>query len=308
MILVFGGGGQLGRELARLAKARGAALVALPRAVADIAQPTGVAAALRAHRPTLVINAAAYTNVDGAERDFAAAHQGNALGPAVLAHACAGAAIPLLHVSTDYVFDGTKAGAYAEDEPVAPVGAYGRTKAAGETAIRRAQPRHVILRTSWLYGEFGHNFLKTILRLAREREELRIVADQHGCPTSTRDLATAILRIAPRLQAHDMQALDDVWGTYHFAGAGVTTWHGFAERIVAAQSLFTGRRPPVTPIATADYPTTARRPANSQLGCTRFIARFGFAPRPWAVETIAAVTALGRAAPIPNAARVPHVA
>ena len=303
MILVFGGGGQLGRELAHLAKARGTALVALPRAIADIAQPTGIAAALRAHRPALVVNAAAYTNVDGAERDFAAAHQANALGPAVLAHACAAAAIPLMHVSTDYVFDGTKYGAYGEDDPVAPAGAYGRTKAAGETAIRRAQPRHVILRTSWLYGEFGHNFLKTVLRLARERDELRIVADQHGCPTSTRDLATAILRIAPRLQGHD-----DMWGTYHFAGAGVTTWHGFAERIVAAQSLFTGRRPPVMPIATADYPTAARRPANSWLDCGRFAAHFGFTPRPWAVETIAAVTALGRAAPIPNVARVPHVA
>lgn len=281
MILIFGGAGQLGQELARAAARRQFAVAALSRAQTDISDQAAVAAALTEHSPALVVNAAAYTMVDRAEIETSEALRANAHGPAILATACAGAEIPLLHISTDYVFDGTKVGAYVESDPINPISAYGRSKAAGEIAVLRVQPRHVILRTSWLYGEFGHNFLKTVVRLVQEREELRVVADQRGSPTSTRALADAILRIAPRLAAGQ-----EVWGTYHFTGSGVTTWHGFASCIVGAQAPWSGRKPRVTAITTAEFPTPAQRPANSELDCSRFERTFGFRARPWAEEVI----------------------
>jgi dTDP-4-dehydrorhamnose reductase len=280
VILLFGANGQLGQEMVRASSARKTPLVALAHAEADIADAAAVRGAIARHAPALVVNAAAYTKVDLAETDIEAARRGNETGPAVLGEACNAARIPLVHISTDYVFDGTKATAYLETDPVSPASSYGRSKEAGERALREAAPRHVILRTSWVYGEFGHNFLKTILRLAATRDELRIVADQRGCPTATLDLAEAILSIAPRLVAGE-----DVWGTYHFAGSGVTTWHGFASRIVAAQAPITGRSPRVTPITTAEYPVPARRPANSELDCGRFARTFGIRARPWTEET-----------------------
>ncbi len=279
MILLFGSSGQLGQELIRAAAARHVPLTAFLRSQADITDHAQVEAALSERRPSLVVNAAAYTNVDTAETDVAAAAAANEHGPANLATACARGGIPLLHISTDYVFDGTKPKPYLEADPVAPVSVYGRTKAAGEAAVRRALPQHIILRTAWVYGEFGRNFLKTMVRLAQERDELRVVDDQHGSPTATRQLATAILRIAPRLVARD-----DVWGTYHYTGSGMTTWHGFASTIVAAQAPLTGRRPPVIPIKTKDYPTPAHRPANSALDCTLFGRIFGFRAGSWADE------------------------
>ena len=291
MILVFGGGGQLGRELTRVAAERDVPLSASARSSVDITDHISVARALDETKPSLVVNAAAYTKVDLAETEVAAAERGNVLGPGVVATCCAAAGIPLVHLSTDYVFDGQKEGAYVESDPVAPLGAYGRTKAAGEDAVRRALAEHIILRTAWVYSEFGNNFLKTMVRLSQQREELRVVADQRGCPTSTRDLAIAILRIAPRLTAGG-----GMWGTYHFAGTGAATWHEFAERVVAAQAALTGRRPKVTAITTADYPTPARRPANSVFDCSRFSDVFGFRARPWTEEvddvTVAAVRAL----------------
>jgi len=279
VILVFGGNGQVGQELARTAASQRAPLKALGREQADITDPAAVAAALAAYRPSLVINAAAYTHVDRAETNAALAAAANAHGPAILAGACASAGVPLLHISTDYVFDGTKPGPYLESDPVAPLSVYGRTKLAGEAAVRDILPRHMILRTAWVYGEFGHNFLKTIVRLARERDELRVVADQHGSPTSTRDLAETILEIAPQLAAGA-----DVWGTYHFTGSGATSWHGFAAMIIAAQAPLTGRAPKVTAITTTDHPTPAARPANSVLDCSWFERVFGFRARPWSDE------------------------
>jgi dTDP-4-dehydrorhamnose reductase len=276
VILAFGGTGQLGRELVRAATARQVALRALPRAEADIADAVAVAAALRRWQPGLVVNAAAYTNVDGAESHLTEARRANAVGPAVIAEACAAVGAALIHISTDYVFDGSKIGAYVESDPVCPLSVYGKTKAAGEEAVRRAHQHHVILRTAWLYSEFGHNFVKTVLRLAETRDELRIVADQHGSPTSARELAEAILDIAPRLAAEPRLS-----GTYHFSAAGATTWHGFATCIVAAAAPITGRQPRVTPITTADYPTPAKRPANSRLDCSLFAQTFGLSPRPW---------------------------
>ena len=280
MILLFGANGQLGHEMVRATAARGVPLVALARTEADIADAAAVGGAIARHDPALVVNAAAYTKVDLAETEIEAARQGNEAGPARLGEACNAAGIPLVHISTDYVFDGTKPTAYVETDPVSPASSYGSSKEAGERAVRAATTRHVILRTSWVYGEFGHNFLKTVLRLAATRDELRMVADQRGCPTSTLDLAEAVLSIAPRLIAGE-----DVWGTYHFAGSGVTTWHGFASRIVAAQVPLTGRSPRVTPITTAEYPLPARRPANSELDCGLFARTFGIRARPWTEET-----------------------
>jgi len=286
VILVFGGSGQLALELARLASARGIALTALTRAEVDIADSTAVAAAFAKHRPALVINAAAYTKVDLAEIEVEQARRGNEIGPAVLADSCHGTDVPLVHISTDYVFDGTKSSAYAEIDPIHPINVYGLTKAAGEESIRRRLRRHIMLRTGWVYGEFGHNFLKTIVRLASSREELRIVSDQRGAPTSTRTLADAILRIAPCLLTGE-----NIWGTYHFTGTGMTTWHGFATRIVAAQAPLTGRNPKVTATTSAEYPSPARRPANSILDCSRFVQVFGFRADPWAEEADAVTRA-----------------
>jgi dTDP-4-dehydrorhamnose reductase len=204
----------------------------------------------------------------------------------------AGAA--LVHLSTDYVFDGRKSTAYTEDDPVAPLSVYGRSKAAGEDAVRQALDRHIVLRTSWVYGGYGSNFLKTILRLALEHDELTMVADQFGCPTATADIADAILAIAARIADDD----DATWGTYHFVGRGVTTWHGFAEEIVDVQAGITGRRPKVVAIATSDYPRPARRPANSALDSSRFHQAFGVRAADWRerVRHVAAALAVRPAA------------
>lgn len=278
-ILVLGAGGQVGQELMGLATARGAAAVGFDREV-DITNPAAVIGAIADHRPRLVVNAAAYTAVDKAESEEELATDVNAKGPRVVAEAAATHDVPLLHISTDYVFDGSKAGAYVETDPVAPLGVYGRSKAQGEAAVRASAPRHVILRTAWVYGRFGGNFLKTMLRLAGERDRLRVVADQRGCPTATADIAAAILAVDAGLAENPA-----IVGLFHFAGSSVTTWHGFAEEIVAAQSEYTGRTPPVDAITTADYPTPARRPANSQLDSSLFAKTFGYQAQDWRHRT-----------------------
>jgi dTDP-4-dehydrorhamnose reductase len=286
-ILLFGARGQVGHELSGLARARGVALTALGRDEADICDADAVNARVAATRPSLIVNAAAYTAVDKAESERDAAERGNVWGPRVLARAAHSAGVPLVHISTDYVFDGTKPGPYVESDPIAPIGAYGATKAAGETAVREAAPAHVILRTAWVYGAHGANFLKTMLRLAAERDEVRVVADQRGCPTATLDIAEAILAVHASIAAGKTP-----WGTYHFAGTGATTWHGFAEEIVARQAEFTGKRPPVRAIATSDYPTPAKRPANSELDSSLFANTFGYRAAPWQDRTRDVVAAL----------------
>lgn len=279
-ILLLGAGGQLGREVTALAGARGIDLAGLTHSDLDISDPAAVARALEAARPDALINAAAYTAVDRAESEPELAARINAFAPGLIAERCARYRTPMVHVSTDYVFDGTKKGAYVEADPVAPLGVYGRTKAAGEAAVRAANERHVIVRTSWVYGAHGHNFLKTMLRLAGEREELKVVADQRGCPTATRDLAEAVLAAA--LAAAGGEAR---FGTYHFAGRGATTWHGFAAAIVAAAAAHTGRTPKVSAITTADYPTPARRPKNSELASDLFERTFSVRAAPWEERT-----------------------
>jgi dTDP-4-dehydrorhamnose reductase len=186
--------------------------------------------------------------------------------------------IPLIHLSTDYVFDGSKAGAYVETDPIAPLGVYGKTKAEGERAIRESGAPHVILRTAWVYGCYGKNFVRTMLRLAASQDVLRVVADQRGCPTATIDIAAAILTVCDVL---DKKRAPRLLGTFHFAGTGVTTWHGLAVATVAAQAEFTGKHPRVEAIGTKDYPTPARRPANSELDSGLFVATFNYRAKPW---------------------------
>lgn len=274
--LVFGTSGQLGSELRGLAQERDLDLSAIGREVADITDSDAVARTIDAHRPKVVINAAAYTAVDRAESEPELASRVNGYAPGMIAGHCARAGIPFIHVSTDYVFDGTKIGAYVESDPIAPLGAYGRSKAQGESNVRDALDQHVIVRTAWVYGRFGHNFLKTMLRLAAERDRLTIVADQRGCPTATADLAAGIIAAAEK--AADGTAR---WGTYHLAGTGATTWHGFASEIIRHAAGHTGRRPKVVPITTAEFPTPARRPANSELASDAFAAEFGYRSAPW---------------------------
>lgn len=275
-LLVLGAGGQVGRELCRLRWPAGYRIAACDHATLDIAERDQVAAAIAREKPGLVINAAAYTAVDRAESEAAAAWAANCTGPANLAAACREAGVPLIHLSTDYVFDGEKTGAYREDDPVAPLGVYGASKEAGERAVRAALPQHVIVRTAWVYSAHGRNFVTTMLRLAGERPVLRVVADQCGSPTSAADLAAALSAIAVRLAAGNA-----AWGTYHFANAGRVSWHGFAEAIFELAASWRGPPPRVEAIATADYPTPARRPKNSLLDCRRIRRTFGVAPRPW---------------------------
>lgn len=277
-VLVLGTGGQLGHELMQAAWPAGVTVAGVAHPDFDLTRDGEVARVMAEHRPDALINATAYTAVDKAESEADVAYTINRDGPAAMAAACAAAGIPLVHVSTDYVFDGSKAGAYVESDPVCPVNVYGASKAAGEEAVRLGHARHVILRTSWVYAAYGANFVKTMRRFGAERDEMRVVADQHGAPTSAADLAAAIVTIVTRaVTSPDATP----WGTYHYTGGGETTWFGFAERIFQHMAATTGRRPRLSPIATADYPTPAKRPANSRLDCTRVRAAFGVATPAW---------------------------
>jgi dTDP-4-dehydrorhamnose reductase len=273
-LLLLGAEGQVGREVAALAVARGLPLTALARRDLDIADPQAVRRAVGAGC-TAVINAAAYTAVDRAESEEAQAMAVNRDGAGFVAEACAAAGAALIHLSTDYVFDGRKGSPYREDDAVSPLNVYGRSKLAGEEAVRAACDAHVILRTSWVFGAEGANFVKTMLRLAAERPELRIVADQFGCPTPAAALAERILAVAAGLRP-------EAYGTWHCAGAERTSWFAFAEAIFAARQAMTGQTSPrLTAIATADYPTAARRPVDSTLDSTRFQATFAAGAIDW---------------------------
>ncbi len=278
MILVTGAGGQVGRELLRIGTARGARIVGLARTELDVSDADAVHAALAAHRPTLVVNAAAFTTVDRAEADPGAALAANRDGPAHLADACAALDIPLIHLSTDYVFDGTKREPYTEDDATNPLNVYGASKLAGEDEVRTRLRRHVILRTSWVFSAHGHNFVRTMLRLAQQSPALSVVADQRGCPTPAIHLAVAILDIARQLE----WGRDDAWGTYHLTGRGETTWYAFAQAIFELLGrLGMDPLPALRPVTRAEFPTPALRPAYSVLDCARVHATFGIAARPW---------------------------
>ena len=277
--LVFGGGGQVGRELARARPPDGWRVEALDRAVADITDKAAVQAALDRVRPAVIVNAAAYTAVDKAESEPERAYAINAVGAGHVADAAAKHEIPLVHLSTDFVFHDAKGGALAEAAPVDPHGAYAASKLAGEVEVRRRGGKHVILRTAWVFGAFGGNFVKTMLRLAQERSELRVVGDQRGAPTPAADIAGTCLAIAHRLAGpnHGPAHL----GTFHFCGMPATTWHGFAEAILDQAAARGHPRPPVHQIETKDYPTPARRPVDSTLDCGKLARLYGVAQPDW---------------------------
>ena len=276
-VLVLGSNGQLGFELMRAIWAPGTDVVGLPYPDFDVTRPGDVDKAVATHAPDLLVNATAHTAVDKAESEVDLSFAINRDGPGAMAAACAKRGIPFIHVSTDYVFDGTKGGVYSEDDPINPLGVYGASKAAGEAAVRAATPQHIILRTSWVYSAYGNNFVKTMLRLGQERDEMRVVADQHGSPTAAADLAAAIVQVADTIKKTGSAA----WGTYHLTGSGYTTWHDFAERIFQRLDERTGKRPRLVAINTADYPTPARRPANSRLDCSRARQMLGISCPPW---------------------------
>jgi dTDP-4-dehydrorhamnose reductase len=267
-ILVTGGTGQLASALAHAP-----CVVLAGRPAFDFDHPDTIEAAFRLAAPWLVVNAAAYTAVDAAESDAEAAYRANRDGPAILARLCAEAGIPLIHVSTDYVFDGTKPEPYTETDPVAPQGVYGASKLAGEEAVLNSGVKAIILRTAWVYAATGKNFVRTMLNAGKARDRLNVVADQHGCPTTAEDLADAIMAIIARL---DKFGWDPAYGgVFHAAGSGATTWHGLAVATFEEAGRHGARIPEITPIATADWPTPAKRPANSRLDCSRLDAVFG---------------------------------
>jgi dTDP-4-dehydrorhamnose reductase len=276
-ILLTGIHGQVGWELQRSLQPLGE-IFAFARGGFDLANPDGMHAVLREIKPDIIVNPAAYTAVDKAESETERATAINATAPGILAEYAKQQDTLLIHYSTDYVFDGSKPSAYSEDDPVCPINAYGRGKLAGEHAIQAVGCRHLIFRCSWVYGLRGQNFLRTMLRLARERDELRVVADQTGAPTWCRMIAETTALAIARYTGQQ--------GIYHLAAAGATTWYGFATAIIAAAAErgLLERIPAVRRITSADFPAPARRPANSRLNCNRLQHDFTLRQPDWAPE------------------------
>ncbi len=277
-ILLTGAKGQLGWEILKQAPDNTCDVIGIDIAEADLTDPDQVERVIDANRPDLLINAAAYTQVDAAETDVQAAFAVNRDAAAHMAAACDAARIPMVHVSTDFVFDGKKTEPYEETDTIAPISVYGQSKAAGEEAVRQALDRHLIIRTAWLYGVHGHNFVKSMLRLGRDNRELRAVSDQIGCPTFAADIAAALLTICRRIQSQSQIP----WGTYHLCGRGAVSWHGFAQGILAIAHRFDMiDAVKVIPISTAEYPTAAPRPAFSVMSCQKIHTCFGINSPPW---------------------------
>lgn len=286
-ILLTGVSGQVGHALQQqlaLSAEHGWQVVSCDRQQLDLTQPDQIKSVIRELAPDLIINPAAYTAVDKAESEQALAYAINAMAPRVMAEEAAKLNAALIHFSTDYVYDGTKASIYAETDSVNPVSVYGASKLAGEDAIRQVGLPHLILRTSWVYGSYGKNFLKTVIRLAQEREQLRIVADQHGAPTADISIAQAVTNLVTQWKTTD----ESQTGVYHLVNAGETSWYGFASAIVDQyQGLVTTREWPalavkdIQPIAATEYPTPARRPANSRLSTTKLESTFGVSLPAW---------------------------
>ena len=299
-ILLIGKNGQVGHDLQRLLPAYGE-LTAVDRQQLDLAAPDAIRRAVQEIRPQIIINAAAYTAVDQAEKDELAARAINAIAPGILAEQAKQVGAALIHYSTDYVFDGTKTTPYEEDDPPNPLGAYGRTKLEGEQAIRDSGVAHLIFRTAWVYSTRGKNFLLTILRLATQREELRIVNDQIGAPTLSHELAEATAKVLSQLLAMKNASMDEslagLGGTYHMTAGGATNWYEFATTILDdASASIQGKKPAwlltalngaplvtrrVVPITTAEYPTPARRPPYSVLSNERLAKTFGIRLPDW---------------------------
>ncbi|MCZ4073369.1 dTDP-4-dehydrorhamnose reductase [Agrobacterium sp. LMR679] len=266
-------------------------IVALGRPELDLAQPETVLKALRNVKPDVVVSAAAYTAVDKAESEQDVAFAVNRDGARAVAKAASDIGIPVIHLSTDYVFDGTKTTAYVENDPTGPTSVYGRSKLEGERAVSEATDNYVVLRTAWVYSEYGNNFVKTMLRLSENRDEINVVADQFGCPTSANDIATAVVTIARKLVEDSSAPLR---GVFHLSGTGETNWANFAKQIFALSAENGGKSIVVNDITTAQYPTPARRPANSRLDCSKLEEVYGIKLPSWQTSTRAVVTALAQ--------------
>ncbi|MHC1725660.1 MAG: dTDP-4-dehydrorhamnose reductase [Syntrophobacteraceae bacterium] len=289
---VLGSRGMLARDLIESLVRSGCTAAGFDLPEVDITNEETIKASLlqSGHPPEVVINCAAYTAVDKAETDPEIAYAVNAGGPEKLAGICTPLKIPVIHISTDYVFDGHSPSPYREEDTPYPLSIYGKSKLDGEIAIRSNASEYLILRTAWLYGVHGQNFVKTILRLAREREELRIVSDQRGSPTWTQDLANAITLIISNIATDRVKI---PWGTYHFCNTGETTWYDFARAIVEEAQLYeTLKVRRILPISTGDYPLPAKRPANSALDCRRISTTFKLHQPPWRQSLAAMVKAL----------------
>jgi dTDP-4-dehydrorhamnose reductase len=271
--MITGAGGMTGAELVRQARRKGWKCEGYTKSDLDITDSFAVQAAIESTRPDIVVNAAAFTAVDAAESAREEAMRVNAEGAGNLARAAKSLGATIVHISTDYVFDGRASRPYLPSDPVNPVNAYGKTKLAGEKAVRAEGDKHLIVRTSWVYGHEGRNFVRAMLRAADDKRELRIVNDQQGCPTSAADLAGALLDAAEAVHKSPSLA-----GTYHFSNSGITTWYEFAKAIFDIRG---GEIPRMRPISSAEYPTAARRPAWSVLDTTAFESTFDITPRPW---------------------------
>ncbi len=282
-ILVVGAQGQVARSLCEEAAGRPLSLTALGRPDLDLTEPESLNRAMDTTRPDVVINAAAYTNVDAAEDDEAAAYALNCDGPGVLASLCAARDIPLIHISTDYVFDGSKNTPYTENDTPAPLGVYGRSKHEGECAVMAATPKHVIARTAWVYSPFGHNFLKTMLKVARSRDTLNVVDDQIGCPTYAPHIACGLLDIAQQIAGWEADAQG--WGIYNMVADGEASWYDFACEIFSCSARHGGPVATVHPIPSAQYPTPTRRPANSRLSRHKLAETFKVSLPDWKAGT-----------------------
>ncbi len=289
-LLIVGNTGQVARSLAEAADARGIAFSALGRPQLDLTQFDSVSTAVETRAPDFVINAAAYTAVDNAENEIEAAMAVNRDGARTLASACQEHNVPVIHLSTDYVFDGSKSGPYTETDPTSPLGVYGQSKLEGECAVSAATASHIILRTAWVYSPFGQNFVKTMLRVAETRDELNVVDDQMGSPTYAPHIADGILQIVEKLDRNE--AADEPWGLFNMAGGGQTTWCGLAKEIFNQSRQRSGPTAVVHPITTDEYPTTAKRPANSRLDCRKLKNTFGIELPDWQTGTRACVTRL----------------
>jgi dTDP-4-dehydrorhamnose reductase len=288
-ILQYGATGQVGLELLRQGPAHDVTITALPRAEADLADPDAAARQVRRLKPDLVILAAAYTAVDQAENEPGLAHEINGEAPAAIAAACAAEGAALVHFSTDYVFDGAKGAPYVEDDPTNPLNVYGASKLSGERMALSACPRAAVLRTSWVVSAHGKNFVKTMLRLAREGQVLKVVDDQLGRPTAAADLAGFVLAQAPRWAA--AQPGDAAFGLFHFANAGETSWRGLAQG--AFELALGDAAPAVAPIATAERPSPAQRPLRATMDTGKLERTFGYRPRPWREPLAEIVAELG---------------
>ncbi|MFH2046222.1 MAG: dTDP-4-dehydrorhamnose reductase [Pseudomonadota bacterium] len=277
-ILVIGSQGQLGWDLLKEAKAFGFEATGFDLPQIDIRIKSDVEQIISDFSPTIVVNAAAYTNVDKAEEERDVCFAANCFGPENIAAVCNSLSIPLIHISTDYVFDGSANTPYTETDKISPINVYGKSKAEGEILVRNIIEKHIIIRTSWLYGIHGNNFVKTILRLGKEKEVISVVSDQYGSPTFATDLSNAVLTISSQIKNGN----SNIWGTYNFCGAGITTWHGFAEKIIEeAKQYMQIKTTMVKPIASKDYPVKAGRPSYSALDCSLIKRQFGISPKPW---------------------------